>query len=1270
MKINLTSLICVALSLGITSLNGQTFEWARSWGGADVDIGTSIATDASGSIFISGFFSGTVDFDPGPDTFNLTTVGIFGGDIFVQKLDPSGNFLWARSWASGSSISPKITIDDFGNVYTSGCFSGTVDFDPGPDTTNLTTGNQPGIFIQKMDASGSFLWAKSFGGASGGYDVPSSIIVGASGVYTTGVYSYVEDFDPGPDTSLLSSTQWNEDIFVQKLDTLGNFLWAKSLGGPLTDECYSICIDDLDNVYITGYFKGTADFDPGPGIFNLTSVSGSQDVFVYKMDASGNFLWTKSFGGVRNGDSGLSISVDAAGNVYTSGQFYDSVDFNPGPGVYNLSSNGIYKRDVFIQKMDASGNFLWAKSYGNTNWNEVASFSLAVDDFGNVFIAGDFIGTVDFDLGLGTYNLSEPLGGFFVQKLDPLGSFIWAKSLGGPIVRTSGVGWGNWICIDAMDNVLTTGFFQGTVNFDPDSGTANLTSVGDQDIFVLKLADSSSFQTLAGNIADAKYESQTLTYPPLANVLVKLLDDQGFLLDSTFSDLDGAFSFDSISSEADHVIAMYVSPSGDTFEVAHSLAGSTGQLDFIIPASIANSVSALMPGLEHFSFSMSAIGENVTIDGYDLQTLQALLLDAQHIEGNDVAVAQTLGRMLIMEIALGRYFTNANLLLEERQLAIRDFSLFFASMFNVYEGLALLPNTSAFNKLIANHLLGLLGNSIRRLSQFTLSAVPGKEGQATRAYIEEAIDYITLIAIEGGYAEAVVRAASEEYIIREPMKRKIQGKYLDVTQEPLDITLLQGLSYPVVDGFDAAHQIMQSRTAAAQNRMVTGIQVSTFARGIGNMESQAYELFEFTFDLTAILNQNGDLGGILKTLGKYSKVLTITRAVGLLSALAATDAYFKINRNDVFRDIEEVLLWQAPPNPGSGVPIILDDGSGNLDSCVNVYITTLRQIETFIQSGQYTQAESEILVLLAVDSCVSSILENKLPPIMAANEVLADSVSGYGDLFIADMAVPIMEADFLRFKALHLCLAFSVDSLKSGYADSIKWVTDTLELKWAAATPKVDSAYAVASQIASPAYILPVEANFPDTLAPGASALVKVVFYNAGNSPAEQLQVDILTREGLVADPGMIFIGSLPPGAKDSILFEFEAPLADVLAGYQVLFSSENTNAGGIGGALIVGNPNFSSGIENKTPYSPLTIIPNPFSESTTIQFESRQVGEWKMTLFSLNGQIVYEEELDIATPGQQNIRFSDEGLSQGMYLVVLRAPGGELLRGKLLLSP
>jgi hypothetical protein len=203
-----------------------------------------------------------------------------------------------------------VAVDGSGNAYITGTFSGTYDFDPGPGTTNLSTAGTWDLdaYVSKFDSSGNLVWAKSFSstGTSGrGYSVA---VDGSGSVYTTGHFDGTSDFDPGAGTANLTAAS-GLDPFVSKLDSSGNYVWARSLDGGNFE---TVAVDGSGNVYITGDFYGTVDFDPGEGIINFTS--SSVDQFFVKLDSSGN-LGTGAVAGVTVALSGGSTSVSEAGGT-------------------------------------------------------------------------------------------------------------------------------------------------------------------------------------------------------------------------------------------------------------------------------------------------------------------------------------------------------------------------------------------------------------------------------------------------------------------------------------------------------------------------------------------------------------------------------------------------------------------------------------------------------------------------------------------------------------------------------------------------------------------------------------------------------------------------------------------------------------------------------------------------------------------------------------------------------------------------------------------
>lgn len=385
------------------------FVWVKQLGGANWDYGISMNLDASGNILLTGRFQGTSDFDPGTGVANLTSNGSY--DIFVVKLDSSGSFQWAKQMGGTSDdVGTDVKADLSGNIYTTGRFRLSVDFDPSAGVDNITTNGSDDIFIQKLGPNGNYIWTKKIGG--GNYDAGNSLEIDKNGnILTTGVFQSIVDFDPGAGThNLTSGGTTSQDVFILKLDSTGSFVWARAFGNNGGDRGIAIETDTTGNVYTTGLFSGTVDFDPGTSISNLTSV-GNHDYFIQKLDTGGNFLWAGNIGG-----DVYSLITDISGNVYLTGKFSGTADFNPGTGTTNLTSVGY--DDIFIEKLSTNGNFLWVKRIGGGNYDK--GHDLAIDNVGNLYTTGDFQSYVDFDPGQGqTGYVSSGYYDAFIQKMRP-----------------------------------------------------------------------------------------------------------------------------------------------------------------------------------------------------------------------------------------------------------------------------------------------------------------------------------------------------------------------------------------------------------------------------------------------------------------------------------------------------------------------------------------------------------------------------------------------------------------------------------------------------------------------------------------------------------------------------------------------------------------------------------------------------------------------------------------------------------------------------------
>ena len=322
--------------------------WAYSIGSSYNEGGHDITVDNAGHLFITGYFGGTnVDFDPGAGTAFLSSQAN-SGDVFLAKYHDDGTFDWAMNCSGPAyEVGNGIAVDNLGNVCITGGFRGSVDFNPGNDTTLLSSAGGYDIFFAKYDSSGSYLWAHCAG--SPGDDIGSDIVTDITQniIISSRFHGANVDFDPGSGNAFLTSNG-GFDIATAKYDAGGNYLWARQTGGQQDDYGVKIIVDIESNIYHTGSFKGTnVDFDPGPGTAYLNS-AGNDDIYFTSYNSDGNYLWAERIGGIYP-DFGGSIALTDPAKVYLTGGFMGSnVDFDPGPGTAFLNSAG--GTDIFYAK--------------------------------------------------------------------------------------------------------------------------------------------------------------------------------------------------------------------------------------------------------------------------------------------------------------------------------------------------------------------------------------------------------------------------------------------------------------------------------------------------------------------------------------------------------------------------------------------------------------------------------------------------------------------------------------------------------------------------------------------------------------------------------------------------------------------------------------------------------------------------------------------------------------------------------------------------------
>jgi len=472
--------------IGLTTFMIQTNMYAQfatnAVNGEHGNYGYGVTVDAEGNSYITGRFSATADFDPGSGTHELTAQGTSNtkSDIYLAKYNSDGEYQWAIGFGSEQTdYGYGVALDGNGGVYVTGYFKESVDFG---GTTLTSAGNYDVFFAKYNTSDGSLVWAKNIGGdkAENAY----CLEVVAGNVYIVGRFQGTNsDFDPDAGTAILTSgSSTYYDVFFAKYSaTDGSYQWAKNIGKSDKSEYgIDLAVDSDGDIYITGWFYETVDFDPDAGTVNLTS-NGERDVFFAKYKSSdGSIIWAKNVGGTEN-DYGYSIAVDPNKNVYITGRFEGTGDYDPGTGTANITSNGSY--DTFIAKYNNSGDYTWA--YGVGGSDKVYGYNI-LSDGTNVWISGNYKGTSNFGTDQ-TINLTSA-GNYdiwFAKYEASNCNTQWAKSVGGSDIDQQQ--YGNSL---ALGSLHLTGYFNSTdADFDPNGGTTTLASAGSYDVVNAKYTE-------------------------------------------------------------------------------------------------------------------------------------------------------------------------------------------------------------------------------------------------------------------------------------------------------------------------------------------------------------------------------------------------------------------------------------------------------------------------------------------------------------------------------------------------------------------------------------------------------------------------------------------------------------------------------------------------------------------------------------------------------------------------------------------------------------
>lgn len=471
------------------SQTNAKFSWAKHTTGSLNEYIQSIQVDNAGNTYACGYFSGSVDFDPGVGVYMLTAQGI--NDAFILKLSANGGFVWARQLSGpGDDVAYSCAIDKVNNrLFVGGYFSDSIDLDPGAGINKQVSKGSTDLYIIAIDFNANYLNALHLGGIND--DAVNGIAVDQSAkLVATGYFQQTMTYGGSiPNLKNLTSLG-GDDIFVLKWNCANSTCdWAISMGASGQQDGNSIICDSKNNIRIAGYFENNVDFDPGASTTLVTN-HGNSDWFVLGLDSNAQFQWVQTCGS-NLFENALSITVNAKDEVLSGGFFQSNLSIG------NSIITSLGNDDALLVNISQTGNLNWYQHYGGTG-QEVIN-NLITTSGNNLLVTGYFQDTVLFNSQSPSLKRTSNGGrDVFFFRADTTGAVQWVKTFGG-----SSDDWGNSVATDTNGNIFVGGFFEQLVDFNPGAGVFNLMALND-DAFLEKLSpcipsSSTSTQTACGS---------------------------------------------------------------------------------------------------------------------------------------------------------------------------------------------------------------------------------------------------------------------------------------------------------------------------------------------------------------------------------------------------------------------------------------------------------------------------------------------------------------------------------------------------------------------------------------------------------------------------------------------------------------------------------------------------------------------------------------------------------------------------------------------------
>jgi len=457
--------------------------WVQTWGGDAGVFGTGVAVGPDDSIVVVGDFKGTADFNPGP--LGEIHESAISGSSYVSKFDSDGDYLWTKVFkGTWSALASGVAVTQNGSILIGGYFYQTMDFDPGVGVEERTAEPSYNPYILMLDKNGKYEWVIK-ATSDGSVTLTDLKLSSSENIYIMGDFDQDVVFQ-----TVLGEQEHNTigeySVYVAKASSEGEFLWSKSMGSAGLDEGDALDVGPDESVVIIGKFESTMDFDPGAGIDEYTS-NDLGDTFLIKLDSDGEYQWGRHIQGPGI-EFGRAVAVDDDGNVYAGIEHQGILDLDPDNPGWEADCTD---RDCFsIAKYNSSGAYVWTRTITSDHSIDISDI---ISNSESVVLSGTLIGFADFDPGDAIEWKGRDPGigaNVFLFKLGYDGSYYWTA-----IIEETGSIFHPYIATSQSNDYYSTGWFMGTVDFDPTACEDNRTAGAGKlnDAFLWKVSEQGTY---------------------------------------------------------------------------------------------------------------------------------------------------------------------------------------------------------------------------------------------------------------------------------------------------------------------------------------------------------------------------------------------------------------------------------------------------------------------------------------------------------------------------------------------------------------------------------------------------------------------------------------------------------------------------------------------------------------------------------------------------------------------------------------------------------